>query len=174
MADQLRAAQEQITALTPSDMTADECALAVFVLRQIRRGQSYDAVDGIWWDSASKPGVLASAEARIAELESALQARASSGATVEAPKQPKPCPKCGTWLWDDPRPCWSCARIATYPEAAPPVATTGPDNLWILRHQILPNLHGLKYAALSRVLETLEAQPSSPSPTRTPDESTTG
>jgi len=80
--DQLRAAQEQIAALTPSDVTADECALAVFVLRQIRRGQSYDAQAGIWWDSASKPGVLATAEARIAELESALSAQASSGATV--------------------------------------------------------------------------------------------
>jgi hypothetical protein len=31
------------------------------------------------------------------------------------PKRQNPCPKCGTYLWDDPRPCWSCARTAAAP-----------------------------------------------------------
>lgn len=33
-------------------------------------------------------------------------------AEKEQPKQPNPCPQCGTYLWADPRPCWYCARRA--------------------------------------------------------------
>lgn len=29
---------------------------------------------------------------------------------LDGPKQPNPCPRCGTFLWSDPRPCWNCAR----------------------------------------------------------------
>ncbi len=30
----------------------------------------------------------------------------------EVVKQPNPCPVCGTYLWNDPRPCWNCARLS--------------------------------------------------------------
>lgn len=44
-------------------------------------------------------------------------------AAGDAPlKQQNPCPKCGTWLWDDPRPCWNCKRIAAW--AAPQAPET--------------------------------------------------
>lgn len=31
------------------------------------------------------------------------------------------------------------------------------EDVWILRNQILPNIYGLKYAALVRVLDDLDA-----------------
>lgn len=31
------------------------------------------------------------------------------------------------------------------------------SDLWVCRHQILPNIHGLKYVALLRLVEQLEA-----------------
>lgn len=42
------------------------------------------------------------AEQRVIALEVALEATG---------KQPNPCPQCGAYLWDDPRPCWNCARV---------------------------------------------------------------
>jgi len=38
---------------------------------------------------------------------------------VDEPKQPNPCPVCGTFLWGDPRPCWNCVRLAAPPDPAP-------------------------------------------------------
>lgn len=32
-----------------------------------------------------------------------------------------------------------------------------PEDMWVLRHQVLQNLYGLKFAALRRVLDALEA-----------------
>lgn len=42
--------------------------------------------------------------------------------------------------------------------------TVQATDIWILKHQILPNQFGLKYAALSRVLEALEADPAGATP----------
>ena len=45
-------------------------------------------------------------------------------------KQPNPCKVCGTFLWDDPRPCWNCARVASKlngPASGAPVDTVVRD-----------------------------------------------
>jgi len=40
----------------------------------------------------------------------ALLAPSSPADKEQPPKQPNPCPVCGTFLWGDTRPCWNCAR----------------------------------------------------------------
>lgn len=40
----------------------------------------------------------------------------------QKPKQTNPCPVCGTFLWNDPRPCWNCRRMEAAlaePEGSP-------------------------------------------------------
>jgi len=41
-----------------------------------------------------------------------LRQRAAGAVPHPQAKQPNPCPTCGAYLWDDPRPCWNCARVA--------------------------------------------------------------
>lgn len=59
-----------------------------------------------------------------------VPAPSGSAAPAETPaKQTNPCPTCGTFLWNDPRPCWNCRRQEALPEwlrSVPPPTLEAP------------------------------------------------
>lgn len=85
----------------------------------IGNGEEFESGDAIYRQRMVKVAALA-----VAAIET-LDRWRSKGvcadelsavlAAASPPKQPNPCPVCGTFLWDDPRPCWNCKRFAASP-----------------------------------------------------------